>query len=104
MYASSRCVLCDHWEDMQRNGFVSNRIFDVLASGGCIITDEVDGLKEIFDFDINIYHNKEEFLELLSGDIQVNLKQRQRQSEYIKLNHSFSVRAKTILDMIKRGL
>ena len=101
-YASSRCVLCDHWVDMQRNGFVSNRIFDVLATGGCIITDEVEGLKEILDFDINIYRNKEEFLKLLSGDLKVDLKKRKHQAEYIKLNHSFAVRARTILAVINR--
>lgn len=46
-YASARVVLNDHWEDMRRRGFVSNRIFDALACGATVVTDEVEGLPEV---------------------------------------------------------
>jgi len=48
-YASARVVLNDHWPDMAVGGFVSNRVFDVLAAGGVVVTDEVAGLQDVLD-------------------------------------------------------
>jgi hypothetical protein len=44
LYADHGVVLADHWPDMARHGFVANRIYDALASGARVISDEVDGL------------------------------------------------------------
>ena len=38
-YKLGRVALCDHWNDMKRFGFVSNRIFDCLSIGMPILTD-----------------------------------------------------------------
>jgi hypothetical protein len=48
-YASAAIVLNDHWPDMRDEGFISNRIYDVLASGGFVLTDPVAGLDLEFD-------------------------------------------------------
>lgn len=37
-YHNAGVVLNDHWSDMQRNGFVSNRVFDVICAGGVVLT------------------------------------------------------------------
>ncbi|MGI5188020.1 glycosyltransferase family protein [Promicromonospora sp. CA-289599] len=47
-YRSAAWALNDHWPDMRDLGFVSNRVFDVLASGGRLLTDDVHGLDELF--------------------------------------------------------
>lgn len=47
-YRSAEWSLNDHWPDMRDQGFISNRIFDVLASGGRLLTDDVEGLGEVF--------------------------------------------------------
>jgi hypothetical protein len=47
-YRSAAWALNDHWPDMRDLGFISNRVFDVLASGGRLLTDDVQGLDEIF--------------------------------------------------------
>ncbi len=47
-YGAARFVLNDHWEDMRTEGFVSNRLFDATAAGAQCITDEVDGLDDLF--------------------------------------------------------
>ena len=39
-------VLNDHWADMAREGFVSNRIFDALATGAPVVSDSVPGLSD----------------------------------------------------------
>ena len=33
-YGAADIVLNDHWDDMLAEGFISNRIYDALASGG----------------------------------------------------------------------
>jgi spore maturation protein CgeB len=42
-YASAEVVLNDHWEDMARWGLLSNRVFDALAAGACVVSDEIAG-------------------------------------------------------------
>ena len=39
MYKNGRVALCDHWDDMKKFGFVSNRIYDCLSIGMPILTD-----------------------------------------------------------------
>ena len=42
-YNRAQIILNDHWDSMRDNGFISNRIFDVTASGSCIISDLPQG-------------------------------------------------------------
>ena len=48
VYASAGVVLNDHWEDMAREGFVSNRVFDVSACGTPLISDPMPELAALF--------------------------------------------------------
>ena len=43
-YASAKVVLNDHMPEMTEPGFISNRIFDVLASGAELVSDRVPDL------------------------------------------------------------
>lgn len=43
-YSSAGLVLNDHWPDMRDMGFVSNRIFDALACGVSVVSDNVAGI------------------------------------------------------------
>lgn len=45
--AQAGIVLADHWDDMRRMGYVSNRLFDALAAGSLVITDPVVGLEDV---------------------------------------------------------
>ena len=48
LYAAARITLTDHHPDMAREGFVSNKVFDVWASGGFVISDRNKGLDRVF--------------------------------------------------------
>ena len=48
LYASAKITLNDHHPDMEREGFVSNKVFDILASGGFVISGKNKGLAPIF--------------------------------------------------------
>ena len=47
-YAAAGVVLNDHWESMRDHGYVSNRIYDVLASGGALLSDHLPSIPRIF--------------------------------------------------------
>jgi GT2 family glycosyltransferase len=42
VYARALAVVNDHWPDMATSGVISNRIADVLASGGLVLSDWVE--------------------------------------------------------------
>jgi glycosyltransferase involved in cell wall biosynthesis len=44
IYSSASVVLCDHWPDMRAHGFRSNRLYDALACGALVVSDDVAGL------------------------------------------------------------
>ena len=56
-YASADIVLNDHWPDMQREGFLSNRLYDASAAGAFVITDGADGLEAEFDGGVVAYED-----------------------------------------------
>lgn len=59
LYASATVVLNDHRPDMAAKGFMSNRVFDVLASGAALVTDgrlleEWRDLAQVHMFDCSV--------------------------------------------------
>jgi hypothetical protein len=64
-YSSADIVFNDTREDMIEAGFISNRIFDVTASGGFIISDYIKEIEEIYGDSIPMYKTEEEFVELV---------------------------------------
>jgi len=64
VYSSAKIVLCDHWDDMREHGFVSNRIYDALACGATIVSDEVPGLERFGD-SVLTYGTSPELVELI---------------------------------------
>lgn len=49
LYASAKITLNDHHPDMEREGFVSNKVFDILASGGFVISGKNKGIAPLFE-------------------------------------------------------
>lgn len=65
-YANADIVLNDHRADMIFFGFISNRIYDVTASGGFVLTDYMPEIIEAYGESIATYKNYEEFQEKLA--------------------------------------
>lgn len=76
-YSSCRILLNDHWDDMREKGFISNRIFDGLACGSLIITDDVKGLSDLEYKNVLIYKSKEDLELLIEKSIKTDLTQNQ---------------------------
>ena len=104
-YSNADIVLNDHWDDMKEKGFISNRIFDVIASGGFIITDKVEGIEEIFGNSIVTYTDATDLKEKINFYIQ-NQKERKEKlilaQNIIASQHRFQDRALQFSQHIKK--
>ncbi|AOX66776.1 hypothetical protein BJK06_14530 [Curtobacterium sp. BH-2-1-1] len=99
-YASARVVLNDHWPDMAAGGFVSNRVFDVLAAGGVVVTDPVVGLGEVLDVPtLAVAGSREDLAALLDPAYPwPDEASRAEVAARIAAEHSFDARARVLLD------
>lgn len=104
LYAGAGVVLNDHWEDMLRDGFVSNRLFDATACAARVVSDDIAGLAELFDGQVRAFDEPEEVPGLLAQvpagftayDARLALAAR------VGAEHSFDHRAATLLDAAVR--
>lgn len=100
-YAAARVVLNDHWADMRRAGFVSNRLFDAVACGARVLSDPIDGLAELFDDSVVAREAAEEIAAVLDADPDQVWPARERRlatAEQVRSEHSFDRRAATLLE------
>jgi len=99
-YRSAGVVLNDHWDDMRSEGFISNRLFDVAAAGGRIVSDHVAGVGALFGGLLKVWRGPEELLELLRAPIDKTFPpdaQRREIAARIAAEHSFDARARRLL-------
>lgn len=94
MYRGARIVLNDHWSDMARHGFLSNRLFDAVAAGARVISDEVPGLHDVFGNAVTTYEGPDDLRRLLSGDRDLpSDDELLAASSDVRAHHSFAARA-----------
>jgi len=105
LYSSAKIVLNDHWSDMSENGFISNRIFDVLASGGFVITDYVRGIEEVFGKTVICYYTALDFKEKVFYYLNCEGERKalsENGKNLVLKNHTFAHRAQFIIDKINK--
>jgi GT2 family glycosyltransferase len=102
-YAAADIVLNDHWLDMQREGFLSNRLYDASAAGAFVITDAIDGLDAEFDGGIVAYRDRDDLRVLVDrylGDPAARRAAAERARQAVIERHTFDARARTLIDAI----
>ncbi|HEY2200996.1 MAG TPA: glycosyltransferase, partial [Solirubrobacteraceae bacterium] len=65
VYSSAGIVLNDHWDDMREHGYISNRVYDALACGVPVLSDDVPGLAERFGDAVAVYRSPTELHETI---------------------------------------
>ena len=103
LYRSAETVLNDHWEDMRQNGIVSNRIYDVLACGRGIVTDNFRNIPEELKFACFSYENcsiREAIDKCRQFNKSITEQQKQKLHELISDNHSFARRVLQIIEAV----
>ena len=98
-YSSAKIVLSDHAEDLEDMGLVINRLYDVTATGGFIISEYSPFIEEIFGDSIPMFKNKHEFKQLV--DFYLNNPDKRiekaKQAQEITLNgHTNTIVAKKL--------
>ena len=99
-YAAAGIVLNDHWTDMQREGFLSNRLYDASAAGAFVISDAIDGLREEFDGGVVAYRGRDELhalVEAYLADPDARAARAARARAAVLARHTFDLRAREIL-------
>lgn len=105
-YRSAGVVLNDHFDDMRREGFISNRLFDALASGARVVSDEVAGLTDVFGDAVPVYRTPADLRRLVvdrkaafgTDEARVAL------AASVRRDHSFQARAEVLLAAAHRAL
>ena len=70
LYSSCGVLLNDHWDDMREHGFVSNRIFDALACGAYVVSDDSESVSELFHGLVPTYRSLSELRDAIDRGLQ----------------------------------
>ena len=103
-YASAGIVLNDHHPDMAEQGFLSNRLFDALASGARVLTDRAAGIDEVFGSAVVVFDDEDDLVRILeapANQVFPDRESRLRSARRIGEQHSFDARAKVLLERVR---
>jgi GT2 family glycosyltransferase/spore maturation protein CgeB len=102
-YGNAGVVYNDHWPDMARWGFLSNRLFDAAACGAYIVSDQVDGLREVFEGLITTYETLPELADLSSSSAIAGWGPEQAHAlrELVLSQHTFAHRVDTLMARVR---
>ncbi|MGH3440943.1 MAG: glycosyltransferase family protein, partial [Nitriliruptorales bacterium] len=104
VYSSVKVLLNDHWEGMRTHGFVSNRVFDALACGACIVSDEHEELTALFGEAVATYVAPADLrttVEALLADPERRAEMGATGRARVLGSHSFRHRAAELLDHLR---
>jgi glycosyltransferase involved in cell wall biosynthesis len=100
LYRRAGVVLNDHWPDMRRAGILSNRMFDVLACGTPIVTDDVADMPAGFAGFIEVFGPDRPIAAAIDAALRESPERRTARrafSDLVRRDHSFDQRAEVIV-------
>ena len=100
-YGRARIVLCDHWDDMKRYGYLSNRAFDILACGSWLAVDDVSGIENILPGGYCVFHTMDELGDILRRDIFGSPEERRDLANWVLANHTYLQRSRVIAERLR---
>jgi hypothetical protein len=104
-YETASVVLNDQWPAMQREGFIAMRPFDVVAAGGRVISEWVEGIDEVFGDAVPVFRDTDELIGLLRQDLDDIFPDADAllaASERVRRDHSFDARAAELIEAVRR--
>ncbi len=105
VYSSVGVLLNDHWDTMRESGFVSNRLFDALACGTPVISDDLAEIEPLFGGAVLTYRSVDELRELVNAALTDPAGARaraERGRELVAARHTFDHRAQEFVAALRR--
>ena len=102
-YRSASVVVADHHGSMRTGGFIANRLFDVLASGGLVLSDDVADLETVFGDTVPVYSDPQELesqLRVLLADSALRRRLVATGREIVLAEHTLDHRAAELLRLL----
>lgn len=103
-YGAARMTLNDHWPDMRSNGFINNRVYDVLACGLPVVSDYHPSLAKRFG-DAIVYYDAGVSLQEAANRFVLEYPRifdaAQREAENVLSRDSFQARAEELLALVE---
>ena len=103
-YAAADIVLNDHWDDMQREGFLSNRLYDASAAGAFVVSDGIEGLEAEFDGGVVAYEDADDLrtiIERFLADPEARREHAARARAAVLARHTFERRIEEMLAVVE---
>jgi hypothetical protein len=103
-YRSSKIVLNDHRPDMRKRGFYSNRLFDAVASGARVLSDDVVGLEQFFEGAVKTYKDSSELHAICANENLKSWGSKEKitdRARFFGERHSFANRAQEMINAIQ---
>ena len=101
LYRKAGVVLNDHWPDMREAGILSNRVFDVLACGAPVVSDEIADLPAGFADFVTSFGPDRPIDRSIAEVLDENAERkaaRRAFADVVRRDHSFDRRAAIILE------
>lgn len=103
-YGKARMTLNDHWPDMRSNGFINNRIYDVLACGLPVISDYHPALAQRFG-NVIAYYDAGASLQKVANQFVLEYPRLfdavQREAENVLVRDTFQARVDELLALVE---
>ncbi|MBI9114610.1 glycosyltransferase [Sanguibacter suaedae] len=103
VYRRADYVLADHWDDMAADGFIQNRVFDAVAAGARVVSDEVEGLEALFGGAVRTYDTLQTLSEIAGAVEQafVGDEELRAIATTVAAEHSFLSRARDLVALVE---
>lgn len=105
LYGSAGLVLNDHWDDMRRMGFLSNRLFDAVACGARVVSDDAPGIADTFGSSVAVVRSAADLEQLVRAPYPTEFPDydaRVERARRVHAEHSFDARAEQLLAEVLR--
>lgn len=103
-YAGAGIVLSDHHPEMAADGFLSNRLFDAVATGARVVSDSAAGLEDVFGDAVVVFTDEDHLVDILHTPVDDTFPSRDRRVEVamaIAREHSFDARAGVLINSVR---
>jgi hypothetical protein len=103
IYATAQVVVADQWDHMADDGFVANRVFDIAASGGFVVSTDGPGIRDLFGHLVPTYGSKVELGRVLRHYLSDPAERAELSYEamtIVRRDHSFHARADALLRLL----